>query len=155
MRRVRLQPLTPETFAPFGDIIAAPAEPGRRYFGPLLQNQRPKAQLDLSLVHAPSVDLPFELKLLERHPLSSQAFLPLSAERYLVVVAPAGPRPDPAQVVAFEGVQTQGFVYAPGTWHHPMVTLGAAGTFTLLVWCDGGPQDEEFVDIAEPTFITI
>ena len=92
-----VRPLTQEAFAPYGDVIAAPADPGRTYFDAGLGNGRPAAPASLSIVlKAPADALPFRVELLERHEFSSQTFVPLDVSRWLVLVCPhaAGGGPD-------------------------------------------------------------
>jgi ureidoglycolate lyase len=66
------------------------------------------------------------LTLMERHPLGSQAFMPLSRQPYLVVVAEdeAG-RPGALQAFITRG--WQGVNYGKGVWHHPLLALGDVG----------------------------
>jgi len=75
--------------------------------------------------------LPFEVSMLERHPLGSQAFLPLNDRPYLVVVAPAGEL-DEAAIRGFATRGWQGVNYAKGVWHHPLIALGEVSDFIVV-----------------------
>ncbi|KAI6783513.1 uncharacterized protein J7T54_005542 [Emericellopsis cladophorae] len=92
----------------------------------------------------------FTVKLLERHPFTTQTFTPLpsSASQYLVIVAPSltpsaqdeglpvpeglglpgRGLPDPSKLRAFVADKNQAVTYGAGTWHAPMVVLGKEGT---------------------------
>ena len=70
--------------------------------------------------------LPFEMTMLERHPLGSQAFVPLNDKPYLVVVAPAGDFDRGADCARSSTSGWQGVNYAKGVWHHPLIALGRA-----------------------------
>src|SRR5260370_983057 len=69
------------------------------------------------------VRLPLICTQLERHPMSSQLFMPLSGRRFGVVVALGDTAPDPATLRAFVTNGRQGVNYAPGIWHHPVIAL--------------------------------
>ena len=75
--------------------------------------------------------LPFECKMLERHPLGSQAFIPLNDRPYLVVVAPAGDL-DEVEIRAFVTRGWQGVNYAKGVWHHPLIALDEVSDFIVV-----------------------
>jgi len=145
------QPLTKEAFAPFGDVIDVPNEPGRQYYEEALGNLRPAAHPSLSMsLKAETPDRPLKADLLERHEFSSQTFVPIDVARWLVVVAPharAG-GPDLARVRAFVATGKQGGTYKPNTWHHGLTVLDKPGRFAVFMWRDGGKGDEEFVPVA-------
>jgi len=67
--------------------------------------------------------MPIELSVLEKHPLGSQAFMPMSGHAYLVVVAPGGNAPEIDKAQCFLASAAQGVNYAKGTWHHPLLAL--------------------------------
>ncbi|MEC5293671.1 MULTISPECIES: ureidoglycolate lyase [unclassified Aurantimonas] len=98
---------------------------------------------------------PLEITLLERHRFSTQTFLPLSAEEYLVIVAPpdGDGTPDLSQVRAFKVPGDAAITYAAGIWHHPMIALRKEGRFAVFMWRDGGPDDEEFMELKNPFLI--
>jgi ureidoglycolate lyase len=75
--------------------------------------------------------LPFEITMMERHPLGSQAFIPLNDKPYLVVVAPAGEL-DESKIRAFVTSGWQGVNYAKGVWHHPLLALGEVSDFIVV-----------------------
>ena len=94
-------PLTRAAFAPFGDVIAADAA---AHHYPINEGTTERfhdlAKVDvsaaggrplISIFRARPRTLPFPLRMLERHPLGSQAFVPLTRLPYLVVVAPGKP----------------------------------------------------------------
>jgi ureidoglycolate lyase len=145
-------PLTAEAFAPFGHVLTPPADAGRSYYGDLIQNRRPEARLDLSFATVQPDSLPLKLRLFERHAYSSQAFIPLDVARYLVTVCPDNGRgqPAPSQAVSFIANAAQTVIYAPGTWHHPMVTLDRPGRFAVVMWAMGDAGDEELVPLDLP-----
>ncbi|MFZ5779730.1 MAG: ureidoglycolate lyase [Pseudomonadota bacterium] len=154
---IETQPLTREAFAPFGDVIDVPTEPGRTYYEEALGNLRPGARPSLSLsLKAETSERPLTAELLERHEFSSQTFLPLDAARWLIVVAPhaATGGPDVAGVKAFIAGGRQGVTYRPNTWHHGLTVLDRPGRFAVFMWRDGGKGDEEFVPV-EPFTIRI
>lgn len=138
-----IEPLTREAFAPFGDVIEA-ASAARTYainagtttrFHDLasIDTEREGGRPLLSLFRAQPRELPFAVTMLERHPLGSQAFVPVSKQPYLVVVAEA-PDAVPRAFLARDG---QGVNYRAGTWHHPLLALGEVSDF--LVIDRGGP----------------
>lgn len=157
------EPLTPEGFGPFGDVLSAGLGQGlsanqgtavRHDWAAALESRRPGARPNLSIFRASPQTLPFEVKLLERHPASTQVFLPLVCTRYLVVVAPTLPSGDPdlAGLKAFLCGPGQGINYACGTWHHPMVALDTPAELAMLAWEDGTRGDCE-VRPLEQTFL--
>ena len=82
-------PLRAEDFSPYGDVLEAPAEPGRTYFNDGLGNGRAGAKPSLSVSHVlPLAALPLRATQMERHEFSSQTFLPIDVGRWIVVVAP-------------------------------------------------------------------
>ncbi|MEK9968320.1 MAG: ureidoglycolate lyase [Ferrovibrio sp.] len=149
MLRLVARPLTPEAFAPYGEVLAAPPDAGRRYFGPKLENRRPQSGLDFSLSTIAANHLPLRLKLFERHEYSAQVFMPVDVARYLVTVCPdtGQGRPDTAKAVSFIAPSDLGVMYAAGTWHHPMVALERTGRFSVVMWACGDAGDEELVPL--------
>jgi ureidoglycolate lyase len=153
MRELTPLPLTAEAFAPFGDVIEA-SERAERI--PINYGYTTRfndlAAIDVGEGH-PVVSLfrslpltPPLLKVFERHPLGSQAFMPLNGRPFLVAVAPAGDF-DPARVAVFRATADQGVNYAKGTWHHFLLALEAESDF--LVIDRGGPGDNlDEIDLA-------
>lgn len=144
------QPLTKEAFASFGDVIDVPEAPGRTYYNDALGNLRPDAQANLSLsLKSETPDRPLRSNYMERHEFSSQTFVPLDVERWLIVVAPhaSAGGPDVAGMKAFIATGRQGVTYRPNTWHHGLTVLDRPGRFAVFMWLDGSKGDEEFVPV--------
>ena len=142
------QPLTKEAFAPFGDVIDVPDVPGRTYYEDALGNLRSTAHASLSVsLKAETPDRPLRSDYLERHEFSSQTFVPLDVERWLIVVAPhaAAGGPEVSGMKAFIATGKQGVTYRPDTWHHGLTVLDRPGRFADFMGRDGGKGDEEFV----------
>jgi ureidoglycolate lyase len=89
--------------------------------------------------------LPYRFDLVERHPLGSQAFIPLSHFRFFVVVALAAESVEPEDLCAFVTNGSQGVNYHRGVWHMPMIALEGGQEF-LIVDCgvDGENCDEHY-----------
>lgn len=95
----------------------------------------------------PTTELPFTVRLLERHPYSSQAFMPMThgqTRGYLVIVclSKEDGSPDIDTMKAFIASSTQGINYRQNTWHHPMVALDGVTDFACLVHENGVPDDD-------------
>lgn len=137
--------LTRAAFAPFGEVVETegaqhfPINAGscERFHDLARIEIDPAGRPLLSVVRASPVDLPAPLRLMERHPLGSQAFIPLGAHRFLVVVAPGDAPPGPDALQAFLATGGQGVNYRRGVWHHPLLALDAPTDF--LVVDRGGP----------------
>lgn len=143
--RLVARPLTREAFAPFGEVLQTggaehfPINAGttERYHAlAAVTLDGPPARAILSIFRGQPVTPPVRLALLERHPLGSQAFMPLDRRPYLVVVAPPGEGFALGDVHAFLARGDQGVSYAPGVWHHPLLALEAVSDF-LVVDRDG------------------
>jgi ureidoglycolate lyase len=144
---LRLSPLTQDIFAPFGDVIEVAGEAIQINQG-TTERYHDLARVDVSaeggrplinIFRGAATPLPFEVRMLERHPLGSQAFLPMERVRFLVVVAPPGDTVASEQVQAFLAEPGQGVNYARGTWHHPLLALGQTTDFVVVD--RGGPGD--------------
>ncbi len=141
-------PLTIEAFAPYGDVleIGSAREVRHINYGNT-DRYHDIAALDLlaeggqplvSIFRSKPLPRPIEIKVMERHPLSSQAFYPLSQHIYMVVVAPAGEF-DAGQLRAFIAGPEQGVNYRKGTWHHYSLALDKVSDFMVI---DRGAADK-------------
>jgi ureidoglycolate lyase len=145
--------LTAGAFAPFGDVIEAGGSPElinsgtTRQFADLAgidvagEGGSPR----VSIYRATPYPLPLTIVMLERHPLGSQFFMPLSGERFLVVVAPAAAVPDRSSVRAFVTNGRQGVNYRRGTWHHPLIVLEHKGEFLVVDRSGPGTSCDEYL----------
>ncbi|MBL8721982.1 MAG: ureidoglycolate lyase [Myxococcales bacterium] len=150
-------------FAPYGTVIEATggslaANQGtaaRFDQATRLLNERPEARLAISVFRcAAQTSQPFTVRLLEKHPCSTQIFVPMNAARYLVIVALGGDTPDLATLSAFVAHGAQAIAYHPGVWHHPMVALDATIDFVCFVHEDGTARDCVVHPLARPGTIT-
>ncbi|MDZ7851178.1 MAG: ureidoglycolate lyase [Halomonas sp.] len=141
MLELKAEPLTPEAFAPFGDVIDTrtadwfPINAGRtRRYHDLarVETLGNEARAVISIFVSQPVEIPLELDFLERHPLGSQAFMPLHEERFVIVVAPPGEQIDSAEVRAFVTDGRQGVNYRAGTWHAIQSVLEREGEFLVV-----------------------
>jgi ureidoglycolate lyase len=140
MRELAPIPLTAEGFAPYGEVIEA-SERAQAMAINYGQTTRfhDLARIDVgdagghaivSLFRGKPLDPPI-LKIVERHPLGSQAFVPLSGRPYLVAVAPAGEF-DAGKLTVFRAAAGQGVNYAKGVWHHYLLPLEAESDFLVI-----------------------
>jgi len=146
--------LTPSDFAPYGEVFVAPREGRENTDWEIPSFDRAKFCISLSR-RAPAA-LPFSTQIMERHRQSQQIFIPLRISRFLVIVAPndGAPTPRLERAVAFIGREGQALNYRAGTWHHPFTVLDREAEYASLMFRDGGPLDEEFVDLPRPLLIT-
>lgn len=139
--RISVKPLTRAAFAPFGDVIEIE---GSRHFTinrGFAERYHDLATLDLaeqngrpivSIVRTTPWPVPVRIAMLERHPLSSQIFFPLTHDPFLIVVAPDDGPPRPQSVQAFITNGRQGINYRRGVWHHPLLAVGKIADFLVL-----------------------
>lgn len=163
VKKLTVEALTAERFARFGDVIAAeaarhhfPINGGNteRYHDLARVETDPQGRPLISIFRGQPRALPLAITLLERHPLGSQAFMPLGPQPYLVVVAPAGDAPAPDDLRAFLAQPGQGVNYAAGVWHHPLLALNEISDF--LVIDRGGPGNNcDEITLAEPCQLTL
>lgn len=163
---LRARPLTREAFAPFGDVIGLGLESGgtsanqgtatRFDWVARLASSRPGAKPNLAVFRSVAKTLPFEVRLLERHPCSSQMFVPMACQRFLVVACPDDARgePDLARLSAFVCGPGQGVNYRPGLWHHPIIALDGPADLLMLAWEDGTALDCEERPLSVPILVT-
>lgn len=180
-------PLTPEGFAPFGHVVQAYNTPEAAPRGVKVTGANQgsaikyhalapvkasypsdvEAKTALSVYRAKPIDARvgelFDVKLLERHPCTNQAFFALGAgtgvgeyclekqgRAYLVITALNGhdDRPDLSSLRAFVASVSQGVVYDTGIWHHPLICLETSIDFACVETQIGGhPLDCEIVEL--------
>ncbi len=140
MPALAIEPLTREAFAPFGQVIGLDGTPPLAINGGMTDRYDDLARIELggpdprpllSIFRGRPYALPLSLTQLERHPLGSQAFFPLSQRPFLVIVAldhhgtPQLPR-------AFRTAPGQGVNIAMNTWHGSLAPLEAESDFLVV-----------------------
>lgn len=147
---ITVQPLTAEAFAPFGDVLDVSGDPDKLINAGMCGRYHDRAKLDfvegragISLFKAQPRALPMTLELVERHPDGSQAFLPMSQEPFLVVVAPDEDG-KPGTPIAFMTQPGQGVNYHRGIWHGVLAPLSEPGLFAVVDRIGEGPNLEEY-----------
>lgn len=149
-------PLTPEQFAPYGQVLMAENNvPERKAWAAKIDNQRPDARANVTFMSLEPEHYPVEITELERHRFSHQLFVPLEETTHLVVVCPSldDGSPDLSRVQAFNATQGQSVNYNADIWHAPRMVLHKPGSFVMMRWDADTPDDTELVALDRPLVI--
>lgn len=160
------KPITQHLYQKYGDVIAPrkDIQPIRANLGtaqrfnhlaPLENLRGDKAKPNVCwFCCQPIKSFPFAVTLLERHPFSTQLFIPMKGEqRYLVVVCLGEGEPDLKTLQVFAVNNGAGITYRPGVWHHPILALTQPADFFCLVWENGTAQDCEVKTLTTPIWL--
>lgn len=162
MRKLRLEPLTAEAFEPFGEVIETAGKQ------PVLINRGSTekfadiarlltgggGRLAVHLYRGKRARQPINVRVLERHRLGSQAFIPLHNRPFPVVVAAPGAPRSAGSVRAFLSNGRQGVNLSPGTWHHALLCLDGPLDFLVIDRHAAEPDCDEWT-LDEPLFIEL
>ncbi|EPX77061.1 ureidoglycolate lyase [Litoreibacter arenae] len=148
-KTIKTQELTAEAFAAYGDVMDATGTPDKMINQGKCGRFHDKARLDfsdgragVSIFKGEKETLPLALELVERHPEGSQAFIPMSADPFLVVVA-ADDNGVPKDPKAFITTPGQAINFHRGTWHGVLAPLSEPGLFAVVDRIGDGPNLEE------------
>ena len=153
MNEIIAQPMTRDAFAPYGEVLELGAGEIIGINQGNCERHHNQAKLSfgegdagISLFLAKLRDLPYELEMMERHPLGSQSFIPMCQNGFLVTVAddengiPVNPR-------AFITEIGQGINFHPNTWHGVLTPLKGSGMFCVVDRIgDGNNLQEHWLD---------
>ena len=147
---IYIEPLTPEAFAPYGDVIDTRGDPtvminnGKcaRYSDRATISYDETGRMGISVFEGQPYSLPHSLPLVERHPHGSQAFIPMSNAPFLVIVA-GDISGTPTAPVAFLTQSQQGVNIHRGVWHGVLTPLNDPAVFTVFDWIDERTNLEE------------
>lgn len=137
---VAIKPLTKDAFAPFGNVIEFGNAPDFAINKGMCDRYHALAEVDvvgeggrpiISLGLGRPYKLPLMLDMVERHPLGSQAFIPLEPDPFLVVVAP-DENGVPGTPQAFLTALGQGVNYHRNTWHGVLTPLEKPSKFLIV-----------------------
>jgi ureidoglycolate lyase len=138
MTTIRIEPITAEAFAPFGDLLTPRPRADKminagrceRHHA-LATVERGEGEAIISIFRSEPVSLPYDCTLLERHPLGSQAFMPLGPDGWLSVVAPDdGGKPGMPR--AFLVPAGMGVNLRAGVWHGVLTPLDRPADFLVI-----------------------
>lgn len=148
--KIIIEPMTADAFAPFGDLLEAKGTPDKIINQGLCGRFHDRARMDfsdgragISIFHAEKRDLPLKLDLVERHPDGSQAFVPMSRQPFLVVVA-EDQNGIPQNIRAFLTEAGQVINIHRGVWHGVLTPLYDPGLFAVIDRIGEGPNLEEY-----------
>lgn len=153
---LEIKPLTAAAFAPFGDVIEFEGNESYPINNGMADRYHALASVELDGDHASAVvslvaskkfEMPRSVDHMEFHPHGSQAFIPLDASPFIVVVSAAGPAPEVAELHAFVTNGQQGINYHARTWHHVLLTPYAAMRFICV---DRDSPDDNCIDYHIP-----
>ena len=127
---IKPKPISKENFKKFGDMITTddiqPLEINdgyaKRFDGIAnLDTKKDNGESTISIFSALKRSFPMKVDMMEKHPLGSQAFIPMKETTFLAFVAPEGDEPDLDKVEAFIIPKGVGVNYNAGIWHFPLI----------------------------------
>lgn len=146
------KPLTKERFVPYGDVIESVIDRTAAMNASRFERVDDLCKIEISKGGRVAVSiarcriatsLPYRFDMVERHPLGSQAFVPLRPCRMIVVVAPPEESVEAADLRAFVSNGRQGINYHRGTWHMPLIAFEAGQEFLIVDRAAGQPNCDE------------
>jgi ureidoglycolate lyase len=159
--KVEVRPLTRSDFAAFGEVIETAGAAHYPINEGMAERFHDLASIDvggsggrvlINIFIGQTRPRPIAIKMVERHPLGSQCFMPLREQNYLVVVAKGEAAPEPESLRAYLARGTQGVNYHRNAWHHPLLVLEADSPF-LVIDRGGEGNNLEEAYFAEPAVL--
>jgi len=129
---IKPKKITRQNFKKFGDLISTkkvkPININNGYakrFDNLckINTSFKKGNTIMSIFSAKKRRFPMKIEMMEKHPLGSQAFVPMDKTNFLVFVAPKGKKPDTKKIKSFIVPTQTGINYKPGIWHFPLISM--------------------------------
>ena len=123
-------PITKENFSKFGEMITTenikPLEINngyaKRFDGiATIDTSNKNGETTISIFSALKRSFPMEIDMMEKHPLGSQAFIPMKETIFLTLVAPGGEKPEIDKIESFIIPKGKGVNYKAGVWHFPLI----------------------------------
>ena len=123
--------ITRTNFAVYGDLISSndvkPMNINAGYakrFDNLanIETSKDKGDTIVSIFSALKRTFPMKIDMMEKHPLGSQAFIPIKETTFLSFVAPPSEKPIINKIESFIIPPKTGINYKPGTWHFPLIS---------------------------------
>ena len=123
--------ITKQNFSSYGDIISTEgitpidinAGYAKRYDDLAnINTSKDNGESIVSIFSAIKRTFPMKIDMMEKHPLGSQAFIPMQETVFLAFVAPCGDKPDLDKLESFIIPKGIGINYNPGIWHFPLIS---------------------------------
>jgi len=123
--------ITRTNFAAYGDLISSddikPMDINAGYakrFDNLanINTSKDGGKTIVSIFSALKRNFPMKIDMMEKHPLGSQAFIPMNETTFLCFVAPPGESPEIDKLQSFIIPPKTGINYKPGIWHFPLIS---------------------------------
>ncbi len=158
---IKPKPISKENFSKFGDMITTdnlkPIEINNGYakrFDGIanLNTAKDNGETTISIFSALKRNFPMKIDMMEKHPLGSQAFIPMKETTFLAFVAPHGEKPDLNKIESFIIPPGIGINYNPGTWHFPLISTE---DMNFLVVDRKGSGDNLVIENLEKENITL
>ena len=128
---IKPKKITKENFAKFGDVISIqnikPMDINNGYakrFNNLadINISKNNGTAIVSIFSALKRSFPMKIDMMEKHPLGSQAFIPMKETNFIAFVAPLGDKPEISKIESFIVSPGIGINYKPGIWHFPLIS---------------------------------
>ena len=148
-------PITKENFSKFGEVITTenikPLEINNGYakrFDEIakIDTSSQEGETTISIFSALKRSFPMKIDMMEKHPLGSQAFIPMKETIFLTFVAPKGEKPNIEKIESFIVPKGKGVNYKAGVWHFPLI---ATEDMDFLVVDRKGPGDNLVIENLE------
>ena len=123
--------ITRSNFATYGDLISSedvkPMDINAGYakrFDNLanINTSKDEGKAIVSIFSALKRTFPLKIDMMEKHPLGSQAFIPMKETTFICLVAPSGDYPNINEIQSFIIPPKTGINYKPGIWHFPLIS---------------------------------
>tara|TARA_B100000405_G_scaffold198639_1_gene139286 strand:- start:860 stop:1351 length:492 start_codon:yes stop_codon:yes gene_type:complete len=131
MKVIKAKKITKKNFSKFGQIIDTskknPININNGYakrFDNLINvdTSKKRGKAIVSIFNAKKRKFPMKIDMMEKHPLGSQAFIPMEDTKFLIFVAPKGDKPNINKIQSFVVPRQTGINYKTGIWHFPLIS---------------------------------
>jgi ureidoglycolate lyase len=128
---IKPKKITRKNYKKFGDVISTKKiksininDGYAKRFNDLcrINTSSKKGSTIVSIFSAKKRKFPMNIKMMEKHSLGSQAFIPMEETTFLVFVAPKGKKPNIKKLKSFIIPEQIGINYRPGIWHFPLIS---------------------------------
>ena len=132
MKVIKAKKITKKNFSKFGQLIDTskknPININDGYakrFNDLINidTSKKNGKAIVSIFKAKKRRFPMKIDMMEKHPLGSQAFIPMDDTKFLVFVAPRGNKPNINKIQSFVVPKQTGINYNAGIWHFPLISM--------------------------------